>query len=52
MQKKKGIYGNCCYLSEYKIDHCKIEFQSNDDFQIHMKKCPYYHSDLEKKENK
>ena len=47
--KKKGIYGNCCYLREYKIDHCKIEFQPNNDFQIHMKKCPYYHSDLEKR---
>jgi len=47
--KKKGIYGNCCFLSEYKIDHCKIEFQSNNDFQTHMKKCPFYHSDLEKR---
>ena len=47
--KKKGIYGNCCFLSEYKVDHCKIEFQPNNDFQIHLKKCPYYHSDLEKR---
>ena len=47
--KKKGIYGNCCNLSEYKVEHCKIEFQPNNDFQTHIQKCPFYHSDLEKR---
>ena len=48
--KKKGIYGNCCYLSEYKTEPCKLVFQPNNyDYYIHMKKCPFFHSKLEKR---
>ena len=48
--KKKGIYGNCCYLSEYKTEPCSIDFKpKNNDFYEHMKRCPYYHSNLEKR---
>ena len=48
--KNKGIYGNCCYLSEYKTSPCPIEFKpNNNDYYTHMKNCPYYHSDLEKR---
>ena len=48
--RNKGIYGNCCYLSEYKTTPCPIEFKpNNNDYYVHMKKCPYYHSNLEKR---
>ena len=48
--KKKGIYGNCCYLSEYKTMPCKLVFEPNTlDFDMHMKKCPNYHSELERR---
>ena len=48
--KNKGLYGNCCYLSEYKTEPCKIEFKPNNiDYYVHMKKCPYYHNILEKR---
>ena len=48
--KNKGIYGNCCFLSEYKTSPCPIEFKPNsNDYYTHMKNCPYYHSDLEKR---
>ena len=48
--KNKGLYGNCCYLSEYKTEPGKIDFKpDNYDYYIHMKKCPYYHSNLEKR---
>ena len=48
--KKRGLYGNCCYLSEYKTEPCKIDFKpSNNDFYEHMKRCPDYHSNLERR---
>ena len=48
--KNKGLFGNCCYLSEYKTEPCKIEFKpNNNDYDMHMKKCPYYHSNLERR---
>ena len=48
--KKKEIYGNSCYLSEYKTEPCPIKFVPNNyDYYIHMKKCPYYHSILERR---
>ena len=48
--KKRGLYGNCCYLSEYKTEPCSILFKpNNNDYYVHVKKCPYYHSNLEKR---
>ena len=48
--KNKGLFGNCCYLSEYKTEPCKIEFKpNNNDYYEHMKKCPYYHNNLERR---
>jgi hypothetical protein len=48
--RNKGLYGNCCYLSEYKTNPCPIKFKPNsNDYYEHMRKCPYYHSNLEKR---
>ena len=48
--KKRGLYGKCCYLSEYKTEPCLILFKPNNtDYSVHMKKCPYYHNNLEKR---
>ena len=48
--KKNGLYGNCCYLNENKTKPCQILFQpNNNDYYVHMKKCPYYHNKLEKR---
>ena len=52
---KTDLYGNGCYLPEYKTNPCPCLndlFQPNDlDFSTHMIKCPYYHNSLEKRRN-
>ena len=52
---KFSLFGNNCYLSEFKTKPCPIDidlFQPNsDDFSTHMIKCPYYHNNLEKRRN-
>ena len=50
---KIDLYGNGCYLPEYKTNPCPIDlFQPNEsDFSTHMIKCPYYHNSLEKRRN-
>ena len=48
--KKDGIYLKCCNKAEYKTQRCPIKFNPNNyEFFTHMKKCPYYHSNLEKR---
>ena len=48
--KKVGLYIDCCYKNELKTQPCQIKFQSNDyDYYIHMKKCKYYHNNLERR---
>ena len=47
---KRRIFGNCCNLSEYKTSECKILFMpNNNDYYEHMKKCPNYHSNLDRR---
>ena len=52
---KFGLYGNNCYLSEFKTNPCPIELDlfkiNSEDFSTHMLKCPYYHNNLEKRRN-
>lgn len=48
--KKDGIYLKCCNKAEFKTQRCPIKFNPNNyEFFTHMKKCPYYHSNLEKR---
>ena len=47
---KRRLFGNCCYLSEYKTSPCEIIFKpNNNDYYEHMKKCPNYHSNLDRR---
>ena len=52
---KFSLYGNNCYLSEFKTKPCPIDIDlfkpNSDDFSTHMIKCPYYHNSLEKRRN-
>ena len=48
--KKTGLYIKCCYKSELKIQQCPLKFNpDNYEFYTHMKKCPHYHTNLEKR---
>ena len=52
---KFGLYGNNCYLPEFKTNPCSIDIDlfrpNSDDFSTHMIKCPDYHNILEKRRN-
>ena len=48
--KKNGLYIECCYKNEIKTKSCPIKFNPNNpDYFTHEKKCPYYHSNLERR---
>ena len=50
---KNDLFGNCCYLQEFKTKPCPIELiKPNDkEFDTHKIKCIFYHSPLEKRRN-
>ena len=48
--KKTGLFIDCCYKSNIKTQICPIDFKlDSTDYFNHMKKCPFYHSGLEKR---
>ena len=48
--KKTGLFIDCCYKTKIKTQRCPINFNpNNNDYDNHMKKCPYFHSNLEKR---
>jgi len=48
--KKVGLYIDCCHKNELKTQPCPIQFKPNNyDYYTHMKKCNYYHSNLERR---
>ena len=51
---KNDLYGNKCYFPDYKTQKCPLElFMPNtQDFSLHINKCKFYHSSLEKRRNK
>jgi hypothetical protein len=50
---KIDLFGNCCYLQEFKTKPCPIELiKPNDkEYDTHKIKCIYYHCPLEKRRN-
>ena len=48
---KSNLFGNFCLFPDYKTKKCPLNlFQPNkNDIINHMEKCPYYHSNLEKR---
>ena len=50
---KTDLFGNCCYLQEFKTKPCPIDLiRPNDkEYDTHKIKCPYYHCPLEKRRN-
>ena len=51
---KKNLFGDGCYLPQFKTEPCPIDIikPNTKDFSTHMKKCPYYHCQLEKRRNR
>ena len=48
--KKSGLYIDCCFKNEFKTQRCQINFKpKNNDYDSHISRCPYYHSNLEKR---
>ena len=48
---KINLFGNSCFMPEIKTKICPLDlFKPNkEDLIHHMKKCPYYHNELEKR---
>ena len=48
---KSNLFGGSCFLPDYKIKKCPLDFlkPNKEDWNYHMSKCPYYHSNLEKR---
>ena len=48
---KSNLFGGSCFLPDYKIKKCPLDLlkPSEEDWDNHVIKCPYYHSNLEKR---
>ena len=47
--KNRNLFGNKCFLSQYKTQPCLILKENFIDISNHISKCPYYHNVLEKR---
>ena len=48
---KSNLFGGSCFLPDYKIKKCPLDLlkPNKEDLNNHLIKCPYYHSNLEKR---
>ena len=48
---KSNLFGDYCFYPNYKTKKCPLDFfkPNKNDLKNHMIKCPFYHSDLEKR---